>query len=147
MTFENSDAWLLQSIKFSENGDKGATLTDIVQAADYINHAIITNSEFTTGTRKLKSIGLVTEKDKRLRTTDKFNEWWTKKYGQKSRISALKTMDDIEKYLNKNFGTADEPTTEMKTEITDADLDKSAKDYLTMADEIIKKLTTKKKKK
>jgi hypothetical protein len=146
MTFEYSDAWLLQAIKFSENGDHGATLTDIIQAADYINHAIITNSEFATGTRKLKSIGLITEKDSRLQTTDKFNEWWTKKYGQKSRVSVLKSMDDIENYLNTNFGAAYEPTTEIQTEIADADLNKSTNEYLTVADEIIKKLTTKKKK-
>ena len=62
MRFEYSDAWLLEAIKFSQNGDKGATLTDIIQAADYINHAIMTNSEFATGTRKLKSLGLIIEK-------------------------------------------------------------------------------------
>ncbi|UXE67247.1 MAG: hypothetical protein KA713_01180 [Chryseotalea sp. WA131a] len=146
MTFEYSDAWLLEAIKFSEKGDKGSTLTDIIQAADYINHSIMTNSEFVTGTTKLKRIGLIIEEDKRLRTTEKFNEWWTEKYGQKSKISVLKAMEEIEKYLNKNFGNVDESTTEIKTEITDADLDKSTKDYLAMADEIITKLTTKKKK-
>jgi hypothetical protein len=144
MTFRYSDAWLLEAIKFSENGDKGSTLTDIVQAADNINHAILTNSEFTTGTRKLKSIGLIIEKDKRLRTTDKFKEWWTKKYEQKSRISALKAMEEIEKYLNKNFGTVEEPSTEIKTEITDADLNKATKDYLDLASATIEKLTKKK---
>ena len=145
MTFEYSDAWLLEAIKLSENGDKGSTLTGIVQAADYINHAILTNSEFTTGTRKLKSIGLIIEKDKRLQTTDKFKEWWTKKYGQKSRISVLKAMEDIEKYLNGSFGTIEEPSTEIKTEITDADLDKATKEYLEMASATIEKVTKKKK--
>ena len=145
MTFEYSDAWLLEAIKLSENGDKGSTLTGIVQAADYINHAILTNSEFTTGTRKLKSIGLIIEKDKRLQTTDKFKEWWTKKYGQKSRISVLKAMEDIEKYLNGSFGTIEEPSTEIKTEITDADLDKATKEYLEMASATIEKLTKKEK--
>lgn len=90
MTFESSDALLLEAVKFSEKGDKGGTLTEIIQAADYINHAIMTNSEFATGTRKLKSIGLITEKVKRLQTTDKFNEWWTKKYGQKGNQKLFK---------------------------------------------------------
>lgn len=130
MTFEYSDAWLLLAIKFSENGSNGATVSGIIQAADHINHAIITNSEFTTGTIKLKSIGLITEKEKRLRTTAKFNEWWKKKHGQKTRISVAKSIDDIEKYLNKSFGKADEPMREIKTEITDEDLDKSIKEYL-----------------
>jgi hypothetical protein len=145
MTFEYSDAWLLEAVKFSENGDKGATLTDIVQAADYINHTIITNSEFAAGTRKLKSIGLLIEKDKRLQTTDKFKEWWTKKYGEKSRISVLTALDEIEKYLNNNFGTIEESTTKIKTEITDANLDKATKEYLKLASTTIDKLTKKKK--
>jgi hypothetical protein len=145
MTFEYSDAWLLEAIKFSENGDKGATLTDIVQAADYINHAVLTNSEFATGTRKLKTIGLVIEKDKRLQTTDKFKEWWTKKYGQKNRISVLKAMEEIEKYLNKDFETIVEPSTKIRTEITEADFDKATKEYLELASATIEKLTKKKK--
>jgi len=147
MTFEYSDAWLLEAIKFSEDGDKGSTLTDIIQAADYINHAIITNSEFATGTRKLKSIGLIIEEDKRLRTTEKFNEWWTEKYGQKSRISVLKAMEEIENYLNKNFGTIEKQSTVTTTEITDTDLDKATKEYLKMASVTVEKLTKKKKEK
>ena|SRR5882672_3179885 len=142
MTFEYSDAWLLQSIKLSENGDKGATLIDIIQAADYINHAILTNSEFTTGTKKLKSIGLITEKDKRLETTDKFNEWWTKRYGQKNRISVLKTLEEIEKYLNKNYGTIE--ATELNTEITYADLNSATAEYHKLAQEVLSKMTKKK---
>ena len=145
MKFELSDAWLLEAIKLSENGGKGATLTDIIQAADYINHAILTNSEFSTGTRKLKIVGLITKKNKRLQTTNKFNEWWTKKYRQKSRISVLKAMENIEKYLNRSFGTIEEPSTEIKTEITEADLDKATKEYLEMASATIEKVTKKKK--
>jgi hypothetical protein len=108
MKFEYSDAWLLEAIKLAETGDKGATLTDIIQTADYINHAIMTNSEFATRTRKLKNLGLIIEKDKRLKTTDKFNEWWTNEYGQKSRFSVLKAMEEIETYLNKNYGTIED---------------------------------------
>jgi hypothetical protein len=145
MTFEYSDAWLLEAIKFSENGDKGSTLTDIIQAADYINHAIMTNSEFATGTRKLKSLGLVIEKDKRLKTTDKFNEWWTKKYGQKSRISVMKAMEEIEKYLNKNYGTIEDSTKGIDTEITDADLDRATSEYHKLAQVELNKIIKKKK--
>ena len=133
MKFEYLDAWLLEAIKLSEDGDKGAALTNIIQAADYINHAVMTNSEFAMGARKLKSLGLIIEKDKRLQTTDKFNEWWTKKYGQKSRFSILKAMENIERYLVKNFGAIEEPLREIMTEITDADLDKATKEYLELA--------------
>jgi len=129
MKFEYSDAWLLEAIKLAETGDKGATLTDIIQTADYINHAIMTNSEFTTGTRKLKNLGLIIEKDKKLKTTDKFNEWWTKKYGQKSRFSLLKAMEEIETYLNKNYGTIEDSTKGIDTEITNSDLDRATAGY------------------
>jgi hypothetical protein len=146
MKFECSDAWLLEAIKLSENGDKGATLTDIIFSADYINHAIITNSEFVTGTRKLKSLGLIVEKDKRFGTTDRFNEWWVMKYGHKGRFSALKAIDEIQKYLQKTFGTVEEPTIEIKTEITDGDLEKAINEYHKLASAAIEKLTKKKKK-
>jgi hypothetical protein len=130
MEFEYSDAWLLEAIKLSETSDKGATLTDIIGAADYINHAIMTNSEFASGIRKLKSIGLIIEQDKQLRTTDKFNEWWTRKYGRKSRFGVLKAMDEIERYLNKNYRTAEESTEGKDTQITEADLKLATAEYL-----------------
>ena|SRR5688572_30534548 len=145
MKFEYSDAWLLEAIKLSEDGDKGASLTDIIKAADYINHAIMTNSEFATGTTKLKSLGLIKEKGKRLQTTDKFNEWWRNKYGEKSRFSVLKATEEIEKYLNKNYGTIEEPTKNINTKITDADLDAAAKEYHELAQEVLNKMTKKKK--
>jgi hypothetical protein len=108
MTFEYSDAWLLQAIQFSEQDDKGATLTDIVKTGDFTNRAIFSYSELTTGTRKLKSVGLITERDKRLFTTEKLREWWTKKFEGKRKIGIHKGMDEILKYLNKNYGTVDE---------------------------------------
>ena len=127
MTFEYSDAWLLQAIRLSEHDDKGATLTDIIKTGDFTNRAIFMYSELTTGTRKLKSIGLITERDKRLFTTDKLREWWTKKFEGKRKIGIHKGMDEILKYLNKTYGTVDEQIIE--TEITKQDLDKSAKEY------------------
>ncbi len=147
MKFEYSDAWLLEAIVLAETRDKGATLTDIIQAADFINHAIMTNSEFATGTRKLKNIGLIIERDKKLQTTDKFTEWWTKMYGQKSRFSVLTAMDEIEKYLNKNYGTIEDSTNGIDTEITDVDLDRAAAEYHKLAQVELNKIINKKKKK
>jgi len=145
MKFEYTDAWLLEAIKLSETRDQGATLTDIIQAADHINHAIMTNSEFANGTRKLKNLGLIIEKDKKLQTTDKFNEWWTKKYGLKSRFSVLKAMEEIEKYLNKNYGTIEDSTKRIDTEITDADLDRATAEHHKLAQVEFNKIIKKKK--
>ncbi len=133
MKFDYADAWLLGAIKLSESGDKGATLLGIIQAADYINHAIMTNLEFVTGTRRLKNIGLIIEKDKRLRTSDSFNEWWIKKYGPKSRMSIQKAIEEVEKYLKAQYGIMEEPTTDTQTEIADADWDKARREYCTLA--------------
>jgi len=145
MKFEYSDAWLLEAIKLSEIGDKGATLTNIILASDYINHAIMTNSEFVTGTKKLKKIGLIIEKDKKLKTTDKFNEWWTKTYGQKSRFGVLKAMEEIEKYLNKTYGTIDNSLKGISTEITDIDLDRATVEYHKLAQAELNKVIKDKK--
>ena len=54
-------------------------------------------------------------------------------------------MEEIEKYLNKTFGAIDEPTTEIKTEITDADLDEAINEYHKLASAAIEQLTKKKK--
>jgi hypothetical protein len=144
MTFEYSDAWLLGAIKLSENWE-GASLMDIIQVADYINHAIMTNTEFSTGVKKLIAIGLVIEKDKRLQTTGKFKGWWSTKYGQRSRISLLKSIEEIAKYLNTNFGISEEPTTEIETEITDADFDKATKEYLKSSSATLEKFVKRQK--
>jgi len=109
MTFKYSDALLLGAIKLSEKKENGATLTDIVMYVDYINHAIITYSELVTGTKKLKTIRLIRERNKRFQTTDKFDIWWTRNYGQKSRFGLLKAMDEIEQYLNEEYSAIKKP--------------------------------------
>ncbi|MGC3946384.1 MAG: hypothetical protein QM762_18000 [Chryseolinea sp.] len=147
MRFEYSDAWLLQAIKLSENGDNGTTLIGIIQAADYINHAIITWREFSIGTKKLKSIGIVVEKNRRLQTTQSFNEWWTIKFGRKNRVYIMKATEEIERYLNSNFATADSTSIEITTEISHTDWDISISDYQKIANEITVNVTSKKGKK
>ena len=145
MTFEYSDSWLLQAIRLSEHDDKGATLIDIVKVADYTNRAIMTYSEFSTGVNKLKSIGLVTERNKRLLTTDHLKEWWTKKFDGKRKIGVHKGMDEILKYLNKTYGTVEKQMTKIGTEITDSDFDKATREYHKWFSDMENQTTTKKK--
>ncbi len=146
MVFHYSDALLLEAIKLSQDKDKGATVTDIIKYADYINHAIMTYSEFITGTKKLKSIGLISERNKRLQTTDKFEVWWTKKYEGKSRFGLLKTLEEIKKYLNKDFGALENSWDKIKTRFNKSDLDKSTADYLNWANKILESMDKDKKK-
>lgn len=144
MTFEYSDALLLQAVKFSEQVEEGATLTDVVRAVDYINHAIMTYGEFATGTKKLKQIGLLDEQNKRLQTTKLFKDWWTKNHEGKKRIVILKSLEDVKKYLDKSYMTVEGQKNQM-TQFTELDFDEATNEYLRFAADIIEKLTTKKK--
>ena len=140
MTFDHSDALLLESIKLSQSDDEGATLLDIIKWFDYINHAIVTYQEFVSGTEKLKSLGLIREQSKKLWTTDIFESWWAKKYGTKSRFGLLKAMEEIEKYLNRDFGKHEQQLDGGATNFTKDDFEKSTTDYLKWADEALKTL-------
>ncbi len=146
MTFDHSDALLLESIKLSQSDDDGASLLEIIKWFDYINHAIITYQEFVSGTEKLKSLGLVREQSKRLWTTDIFESWWAKKYGTKSRFGLLKAMEEIEKYLNGDFGKHQQKLDYGATNFTKDDFEQSKTEYLKRADEALKTLDKRQKK-
>jgi hypothetical protein len=53
-----SDAWVLASIAGTGPGD-GCTLAQIVSKADGINHAVMTEAEFTTAVPRLIAAGLI----------------------------------------------------------------------------------------
>ena len=48
-----TDALILQSIYHSEKKTRGAELRDIIAYADYVNHAILTFGELSTGMENL----------------------------------------------------------------------------------------------
>jgi hypothetical protein len=53
-----SDAWVFSSIEGTGPGD-GYTLTQIIAKADGINHAILTEAEFTQAVPRLVAAGLI----------------------------------------------------------------------------------------
>jgi len=53
-----SDAWVFSSIEGTGPGD-GYTLTQIIAKADGINHAILTEGEFTRAVPRLLAAGLI----------------------------------------------------------------------------------------
>src|SRR5262245_10970041 len=61
-----SDAWLLHAILRAAK-DGVATLEDVVEAADAINHAMLTFAEIDGGLARLSRAGLVSIEAKRLR--------------------------------------------------------------------------------
>jgi len=64
-----SDAWLLQAIAVAASRDGSATLTEILGAADAVNHAMPTDEELHGGFSRLTAAGFVTEIDGRFGLT------------------------------------------------------------------------------
>lgn len=64
-----SDAWVLAAIMLT-GMDDGATLADVVAAADAINHAILTEDEVQSAVRRLLGAGLITTSRRRFSLTD-----------------------------------------------------------------------------
>ena len=138
MIFEYSDALLLQAIRLSEQDEEGVTLIDIIKISDFINHALLTYSEFETGMKKLKNCSVITEKEKRLVTTVKLRAWWTKKFEGNGKIGVHKGTDEILKYLNRTYKTSDEQSAEIK--ISKQDFDKSTQLYFKWVEDIAKQI-------
>jgi len=65
MPFLWSDAWLLQAIAIAASRDGAATLTEVLAAADAVNHAMPTDAELHGGFSRLTAGGFVTEVDGR----------------------------------------------------------------------------------
>lgn len=59
-TYKAADAWVLLAIVYAGR-DGGAALSEVIGAADYINHAILTYGEIQNALFKLTSDGFVRE--------------------------------------------------------------------------------------
>ena len=70
-----SDAWILTSIILATQRVSPATLTGIIAAADYINHAILTRGELETGLTRLVDADYVTHDSHGFSLTDKVRSW------------------------------------------------------------------------
>jgi hypothetical protein len=64
-----SDAWVLLAITLRDGGG-GCSLTEVIAAADAINHAIPLDSELEQAARRLLGAGLVQVRDRRLFVTE-----------------------------------------------------------------------------
>jgi hypothetical protein len=59
MSFVWSDAWLMYSI-VAASREGAATLVDVIEVGDMVNHAIFTTDEIDGGLERLERVGLVT---------------------------------------------------------------------------------------
>lgn len=137
MTFNYTDAWLLQAILHSE-GQDGASLAYIVAYADYANHAVITYEEFSVSLSKLMLAGIVSFDKPFLRTSEAFKEWRAEKYKGKKRFGILKEIDVFEKYLNKTFAGMTEGASTI--EIAREQFQQAVEEYIKIANKIISSL-------
>ena len=72
-----SDAWILLSVIYATQRASPATLTDIIAAADYINHAILTRGELETGFAHLVDGGYVTCEGHGFSITEAVKSFWS----------------------------------------------------------------------
>lgn len=93
----HSDSWLLLSVIYASRETPAATLTDIIAAADYINHAIITRGELETGFARLVSAGYLKQTANGFSTSDAVKSFW-QATGYKQR-QALKAWDAVTAFI------------------------------------------------
>lgn len=66
MDTNSSDTWVLLAVLYA-GGEDGKTLREVINTADYINHAIPTYEELAGGLARLLAAGLVVEQSGRYR--------------------------------------------------------------------------------
>lgn len=132
MEFGFLDSWLLASIRNTEDSKEGADLRLIIAYADYSNHAIMTWPELSNALSKLIAVGLVTESNGKLYTTNRFKDWWAKKYEAKKRIDVHKQLTEIENYLNKTLSSFELRDKKVSIELSESDYERALRDYLSM---------------
>jgi hypothetical protein len=95
--FLHSDSWLLIAVIYASQDASVATLTEIIAAADYINHAIMTRGELETGFARLIRAGYVKQTDGGFATSDAVQSFW-QTTGSTQR-QALKAWDAVATFI------------------------------------------------
>ena len=70
MRNEAIDAWLFLAVAYGRGDNRRAALTDLIGAADWINHAIPLDEELRAGLNRLVAAGLVNVDDDAFGLTD-----------------------------------------------------------------------------
>ena len=129
MEFDYYDSCLLTAVCMTAGTEKGADLEAIISYIDHVDHSIIAWKEVSSGLIKLKHIGAVMIKDKKVFLSGKFDAWWPGYYQNKRRLSDLKLIDEVSGYLDKTFASSPDPHHDEKIEITEKDLLMALKAY------------------
>ncbi len=107
--FTWSDAWLLLAIAMA-CGETGASLSAVIAAGDFIDHAIFTGPEVRRGIAKLVHVGHIKVVEGRFQLADKAAEFWTSQKSSRKQVSALRAA--FEGFLNAAPYPAGDPRVE-----------------------------------
>lgn len=88
-----SDVWLLLAVQYSKGS---ATKEKIIEAGDFINHAIFTEEEYNGGIKRLLETGYLTQGNNKYSVSTKFKSVWnngiSKNQNVHSQLDALKSI-------------------------------------------------------
>jgi hypothetical protein len=88
-----SDIWLLLAVQYSSGT---GTKEKIVEAGDFINHAIFTDEEFNGGIKRLLETGYIKEGNDKYSVTSKFKSYWNNGISNKQNVdNQLKALEKI----------------------------------------------------
>lgn len=97
--FSGSDPWVMLALLIGESQD-GASLRNIIAAADYINHAVLTYEELAGSLAHLMRAGYVEKQAGQFRATPVIRSFYTRT--TKPRRSIWKDWQDVEHFLQTN---------------------------------------------
>jgi hypothetical protein len=110
-----ADAWILLSIMYATQRASPAVLTDIIAAADYINHAILTRGELETGFARLVDGGYVTHEAQGFSLTEAAKSFWSSTGSQERTASAAHQA--VARFIGAPAWVPGEPLPEASTEL------------------------------
>jgi hypothetical protein len=99
--FRPSDSWLLWAIAVSSK-EAPAPLSDVIFAADAVNHAIMTFEEFDSALAKLIAADAVSVTAGKLQLTDRMNTLFKESFAK--RRTLMDQWDAISEYLQVKEG-------------------------------------------
>ena len=93
--YQWADAWFLLAVSYISRNGEPAKLSDVIGAADYINHAILTVPEIKSATFKLTRDGWITYQSGEFSATEKMIGKFSKLPGK----SPMAQMEIVESWL------------------------------------------------
>lgn len=118
----------MTSVIYASRNAESATLTDIIAAADWLNHAIISRGELETGCARLIRAGHLKKTAEGFAATDPVKLFWQKKCS-KVRSTHHKTWEAVARHIGAPAWDPGLPDTKDELHVTEADYAASLREY------------------